>query len=79
MFNPDESKRFRAANRAVLREVPTDNVIPPWVLPLVRLMRGPAGGDLARAWAELPRVLPAGIAPPSVDDAAIMLLQLGLA
>ena len=55
------------------------NTEPPWVLPLLRLVKGKAGGDIARAWEELPRHMPAGIALPSIEDAASMLIRLGFA
>lgn len=56
-----------------------ENTAPPWVLPLMRLMKGKAAGDLARAWAELPAHLPAGVPLPTVEDAAETLVRLGLA
>lgn len=51
---------------------------PPWVLPLMGLMRGEAKGNLAQAWKALPDHLPRGAALPSVDEAATVLVELGL-
>jgi hypothetical protein len=52
---------------------------PPWVLPLMRLYRGEAGGDIARAWSALPRHVPAGVELSTIDQAAVTLYDLGLA
>lgn len=55
------------------------NTAPPWVLPLMRLMKGEAQGDLGRAWQSLPDHLPAGTVLPDVTTAAQVLVALGLA
>lgn len=52
-------------------------VVPAWVLTFLRL-RAAAGGDPARAWAALPAALPAGVVAPSLDEAAAVLMVLGL-
>jgi hypothetical protein len=52
---------------------------PAWVLPLMRLVKGEAAGDLGRAWRSLPEHVPAGTPLPSVDEAASVLIELGLA
>lgn len=52
---------------------------PPWVLPLMTLLRGSAEGDIARAWRSLPAHLPQGIVLPSAEEAATVLVDLGLA
>jgi len=62
---------------APIRE-PATNTAPPWVLPLMRLMRGSARGDLSQAWRALPDNLPAGTTLPSADEAALVLVELGL-
>lgn len=54
------------------------NTAPPWVLPLMRLMRGEARGDLGRAWRDLPQHLPRGTILPAPDEAATILVELGL-
>lgn len=54
------------------------NTAPPWVLPLMRLMRGEAHGSLSLAWSALPNHLPAGTVLPSVTEAATVLVNLGL-
>ena len=54
------------------------NVVPAWVLPLMRLQRGEAEGELAYAWTMLPEVLPAGVAMPGEQEAAAVLLLHGL-
>lgn len=56
---------------------PTGVVVPAWVLPMLRLIRE-NGGDLAAAWAALPSALPAGTMPDE-QDAAILLIELGMA
>lgn len=55
------------------------NVVPAWVMPLMRLKWGMAGGDLGEAWSLLPTYLPAGVGMPGEREAAIVLLGLGLA
>jgi len=55
------------------------NTAPQWVLPLMRLMKGEAGGDLGRAWKALPAHLPHGTPLPDVQDAAEILVRFGLA
>lgn len=72
MFSPDGRER-----RAPKFE-PSSNVVPGWVLPLMRLVKGTARGDLARAWAELPRHLPDGVGVPSEEEAAVTLVELRL-
>lgn len=56
-----------------------ENTAPPWVLPLMRVMKGEAGGDLGRAWQVLPDYLPEGMDLPDVTEAANVLVTLGLA
>lgn len=56
-----------------------ENAAPPWVLPLMRILRGEARGDLASAWRALPAHLPAGTVLPDAEDAAKVLVALGLA
>lgn len=60
-------------------ELPRANMAPAWVLPLMRLLRNEAQGDLAAAWQRLPRHLPAGTPLPDVNQAAKILVKLGLA
>ncbi|KWW77000.1 hypothetical protein AWN57_07915 [Enterococcus faecium] len=57
---------------AILARMPA-TVVPAWVLPFLRL-RAAASGDPARAWAELPGALPAGVVMPSLDEAAAGLM-----
>ncbi len=59
--------------------VPADpgNIVPAWVLPMVRLARA-TGGDLGEAWAALPDALPAGVRMPGEREAARTLIALGL-
>lgn len=52
------------------------NAAPPWVLPLMRLMK--TEGDWGRAWRALPDHLGEGIALPDVKDAARILVELKL-
>ena len=60
-------------------ERPSETAAPAWVLPLMTLMRGEAKGSIAAAWRALPAVLPRGTILPSVDEAAEVLVELGLA
>ena len=53
-----------------------ENAAPPWILPLMRLMR--TEGDWGRAWCALPGHLPEGVQLPDVKDAAKILVQLKL-
>lgn len=53
-----------------------DNAAPPWVLPLMRLMK--SEGDWGRAWQALPDHLPAGILLPDVKEAAKILVRFRL-
>ncbi len=55
-----------------------DNAAPSWVLPLMRLLKGEAQGNLSTAWASLPNHLPQGATLPDVDEAADILIRLGL-
>lgn len=56
-----------------------DNAAPAWVLPLLRLVKGKAEGDIGRAWRELPRHLPVGVELPTIEEAAATIVRLGLA
>lgn len=53
-----------------------ENAMPPWVLPLMRLVR--AGDDLATAWRALPAHLSEGVVLPDVDEAARILVKFNL-
>lgn len=55
-----------------------ENTAPQWVLPLMRLMKGEARGDLGRAWRELPLHVPDGVILPEVQEAAKVLASLRL-
>lgn len=55
------------------------NMAPPWVLPLMRIMRRETNGDLTAAWEMLPERLPPTVSLPSIDEAAHVLVALGLA
>ena len=56
-----------------------DNTAPPWVLPLMRIMRTETNGNLSEAWERLPERLPPGIELPDVAEAAAVLVKLGIA
>lgn len=66
---------------AISAPVPPKTAVaaPPWVLPLMRLYRGEAAGDIAAAWRSLPNHMPAGMEMPTIDQAAVTLYDLGLA
>ncbi|MBN9332528.1 DNA-binding protein [Devosia sp.] len=55
---------------------PTALTAPPWVLPLMRLMKNDS--DLAAAWRDLPHSLPPGVELPTVEEAAMVLVRFGL-
>lgn len=62
------------------RFVPADtNTAPPWILPLMRLMKTETGGSLSEAWQMLPERLPPDVALPSVEEAAVILIRFGIA
>lgn len=56
-------------------KTPFSNVTPVWLLPYMRLIKGTAKGDHAEAWKRLPMHLPQGEKLPSVQEAAIILLD----
>lgn len=56
-----------------------ENTAPPWVLPLMRILKTEAAGDIAEAWSLLPERLPPGVPLPTVEEAAKVLVELGLA
>lgn len=56
-----------------------ENTAPIWVLPLMRLMKGEAQGNLGKAWSALPQHMPRGTVLPSVQEAAEVLVKFGLA
>lgn len=56
----------------------SENAAPPWVLPLMRIMKTETKGDLGEAWEILPERLPPNVSLPSVEEAAKVLVRLGL-
>nr|WP_321459676.1 DNA-binding protein [uncultured Cohaesibacter sp.] len=59
------------------RDLPV-NAAPAWVLPLMRLMKGEAHGNLAIAWQALPDHVPTGTVLPDVEEAAEVMVRWGL-
>jgi hypothetical protein len=60
-------------------KVSAPNATPPWVLPLMRIIRAQgAQRSVHRALAQLPQRLPAGVACPSRDEAMQVLQALGV-
>ena len=60
--------------------VDAPNATPPWVLPLMRIVRRQgAHPSISRALQQLPKALPAGVACPSHDEAMQVLRGLGVA
>ena len=55
-----------------------ENAAPPWILPLMRLMKGEAQGNLGKAWQALPAHLPEGAALPPIEEAAKVLVRFQL-
>lgn len=51
---------------------------PPWVLPLMRIIKSETHGDLGAAWEILPDRLPPSVELPTVEEAAHILVALGL-
>lgn len=78
MIEADTSGLFDLPPLPPLPDLP-GNTAPQWVLPLMRLLKGEAGGDLGRAWKALPAHLPEGTALPDVKRAAEILIRFGLA
>jgi hypothetical protein len=62
------------------QERPTaPNAAPPWVLPLMRIIRRQgASQPVCRALEQLPKHLPAGVACPTFDEAMQVLRSLGM-
>jgi hypothetical protein len=60
------------------RKVAFSNVAPVWLLVYWRLVKGEAEGDFATAWRLLPQHLPAGVSAPSIEEAAVILIDHGL-
>lgn len=63
---------------ATPREAATENTAPPWVLPLLRIVRETGNSSVAAALDELPRHLPPGVECPTHDEAEIVLSKLGM-
>lgn len=58
--------------------LPPTNAAPPWVLPLMRMIRQHGSANVAEAIRDLPAGLPAGMACPSMDEAIAVLRTLGM-
>jgi hypothetical protein len=58
-------------------EMPPTNTAPPWVLPLVRCLRGGNVTTVREAVAALPSSLPAGVACPTCEEAETVLRRFG--
>lgn len=56
-----------------------ENTAPPWVLPFMRLLKTGAHGNMGAAWRALPQALPRGVAMPTEEEAAEVILSLGIA
>lgn len=57
---------------------PPSNAAPPWVLPLMRMIRHHGAANVAEAIRELPAFLPPGVACPSIGEAVEVLRALGM-
>ena len=57
---------------------PTDNTAPPWVLPLLRIVRESGTLSVASAIKELPPHLPPGVPCPTDQEAEAVLRKLGM-
>ncbi|WP_413851673.1 DNA-binding protein [Albidovulum sp.] len=78
-LEPDPADLFDLPAAPVPAAPMPPNAAPSWVLPLMRILRGEAKGDLACAWRALPAHLPPGTVLPDVKDAAKVLVALGIA
>ncbi|BAE50538.1 DNA-binding protein [Paramagnetospirillum magneticum] len=58
--------------------MPPPNAAPPWVLPLMRMIRHQGAANVAEAIRELPAFLPPGVACPSMGEAMEVLRALGM-
>lgn len=56
----------------------TDNTAPPWLLPLVRIIKRQGARSLVEALADLPGQLPAGVQCPEVEEALYALRNIGM-
>lgn len=74
---PDIEEDHLDDTEPVAEPASTAITAPPWVLPLMRLIK--SGSDLTTAWQELPDNLPEGVNLPSVEEAATVLVRFGLA
>ena len=70
---------MRLTMKEVQQIVATANVTPVWLLPFMRLVKGPAQGDYAKAYAMLPYHLPKRVRRPSTAVVAVVLAQHNLA
>jgi len=74
----DEIEQLQTLPSAQMPIPPPQNTAPAWVLPLMRLMKGEAKGNLGVAWQKLPNYLPKGTELPSINEAAETLVRLGV-
>jgi hypothetical protein len=58
--------------------VAADDTAPPWLLPLMRMIRAETPATVNEAMDLLPRYLPRGIAAPSMEEATAALRRLGM-
>ena len=56
-----------------------ENTAPPWVLPLMRILRSEDAPTLGEAWDMLPDYLPPGVVLPDVEEAARVMIRFGIA
>ncbi len=66
-----------ASDQVLTRRVPRGGPTPPWVLPLMRLMKG-RSATLADALRALPEAAPEGVRCPSYAEALDVLRGLGV-
>lgn len=74
---PAAPARSTTPHAAPVPSIP-ENTAPPWVLPLLRIVRASGSLSVASAVEELPRHLPPGVACPSHQEAEDMLRKLGM-
>ncbi|SEH35451.1 hypothetical protein [Magnetospirillum fulvum] len=59
-------------------EAPETDTAPPWLLPLMRVIRSEAPATVNEAMELLPRYLPKGVSCPTLEEATVALRRLGM-
>lgn len=73
------SRPFRPRAIAVPLPIQAVNATPPWLLPLLRVIKSDGTTDVGQMMEKLGERLPAGVMPPTVEEVHAALLQFGYA